>query len=1645
MVPSTAFPFISVIKAESVSATYDDANVEPVQITSDNFIRPGHSVEVGSTCVTASVALTSVTNVNSTANLNERVPNQIQEGSSYFLDNLEIQALTKTIVPTRLPDKYRPNCFKCQAKFSVTSFPIVKRHHCRCCGDIFCVNCSNHKMVLKLPGIEYGSDVRCCDYCIRHLSTGDYNCMSKYIGILRIPDSSEGLKLEAMKALLLSIEHETISVSNVLLNSAAVCEQEQQLQFYSTSLSNHTADSDMNIQFYPALFDLISQHGLESIWTYISSNLVNRSYSESFKLVGLQVILNILHRVSSQEAVKTLTQNNLFTVLTSIVWNKFESLVVLTELIEKCTNIDANTMLSCYLSDNKLLLQTMSILKFCSMNIWNQEYKLLISSTVSSILKVLISLSTANGDLIFDRLNYTRQFITKCLDVESKNISEILLSLLSLDIVELKTLIFELFDIVLRVTSHYSETKAWYSVCVNILKNSDICMIINQFIVNLLSHQLSNTDSQSKNKSYKEEMINEFIFLKKPVLTITTDVMHNLKNILSLAQVLSCETSLHEKMLLETLFNVESANSGYKNGHLEAARNSRAYLRVDDSETHSYSYDIPDYELESDSFRPSTESNVVPLHHFRDISSNTTTGHLSQNSPVSSVVISESMLSLCDRILFAIVHQLLPSEINVIMSLGEKNNDLEHSIMSSIFKILYNLCSEVQGTRGSMMREFSFIDSAIRSISSSSNMVATIASPELILSSLFSPLHSSGMDPMENSSISRSINSSSLMLNMVGDAIKLIFLFVYHPLFAGSLMLAKSQNILSATIVNYLLCLFKITSEITASSSTQSKFFVQALSYSLRSPLQLQIMVVTVFETLSFVLYQVYVNDSLTSSNITNTMEVEVDWSTKEIFLSIMNNDEIWSCLLQMISSKSKAFYAARFVYVLSSYREVEVLESFHEHIQAWNITESLLELKNSILSSSELAQIDSLGGYGARGEENVSPDISTTVVADNLARISSNHSSQSNLSSASSLPAQNQQKSGQNLLNDYNIESIIFCLGSLCGAPAYYPWETSLLCQRLANNNEVPGQEKSIMLLSQHRVNFEYNEIFYCTSNAHKISERQLKTYMSSLDGQNSKDLLSKISRVLLIEHTVRLECQRSINALIFPYISDVNHSHANLTISVAALRLLQILLHDPVEAVRIVDKYHSDIIGFISFLDNLDPVTKIIAFDVFGIVISLSNRHFSPPMIDNTITDLTKVSYRKNFLNEMILSSIEHIVNHNSLCLIKNKDCHAVNGNHWIEHCYLNCKVLSTLLLFTSNISYHDFILNNGFDVLSKILLLIDGHLLNETIDSSHLVLTSMFILYRIISMMNRSNSQITYTPMNNLSRNVENELLLIKILQNKRDVLSTLNRLMLYGDDILKNQSLLPAFSYPTSIDYKILSSSIVYYSSGSDASAFSVLSSSSFSMNNLPSILIGDSGNRIQGMALMIILTLARHQSSEFTNQASELTSSQIFCSSKNAFSQILLDDKYSIVSTVLQVMCNIYNHSCDETKYIRGTQSGSNNNNLILVNDVPYELLTWQDIRLQTSGSGNSLFALTLSSTCSNKCMHISIEILYVLSQFDEGCIYIHQLLNSTYQLVLALLINIWANSVNPAMTFMALIILKRCGFKYSSHSLQVYI
>jgi hypothetical protein len=79
-------------------------------------------------------------------------------------------------------DKSAAKCCGCDKRFSI----LVRKHHCRCCGQIFCEHCTRDMRII--PSISLFRPFRCCEECTRLIdATGQDKSQE---GITRGPSRS---------------------------------------------------------------------------------------------------------------------------------------------------------------------------------------------------------------------------------------------------------------------------------------------------------------------------------------------------------------------------------------------------------------------------------------------------------------------------------------------------------------------------------------------------------------------------------------------------------------------------------------------------------------------------------------------------------------------------------------------------------------------------------------------------------------------------------------------------------------------------------------------------------------------------------------------------------------------------------------------------------------------------------------------------------------------------------------------------------------------------------------------------------------------------------------------------------------------------------------------------------------------------------------------------------------------------------------------------------------------------------------------------------------------------------------------------------------------------------------------------------------
>jgi FYVE zinc finger/WW domain len=77
----------------------------------------------------------------------------------------------------KVADSERLSCAQSGQVFTMR----LRRHHCRLCGDVFCDECSSHRVLLPLDGVEFEKPVRVCDLCNVDVAAGNFFSLRRYL------------------------------------------------------------------------------------------------------------------------------------------------------------------------------------------------------------------------------------------------------------------------------------------------------------------------------------------------------------------------------------------------------------------------------------------------------------------------------------------------------------------------------------------------------------------------------------------------------------------------------------------------------------------------------------------------------------------------------------------------------------------------------------------------------------------------------------------------------------------------------------------------------------------------------------------------------------------------------------------------------------------------------------------------------------------------------------------------------------------------------------------------------------------------------------------------------------------------------------------------------------------------------------------------------------------------------------------------------------------------------------------------------------------------------------------------------------------------------------------------------------------------
>lgn len=128
---------------------------KPERFNSPSVMSPSSSSSQGSTSSSASAQMN--------GNLNEQSSASFLPGSSPLLTATKVVSSAgsfRNSQPVWERDGDAPCCKRCKKKFKTF---YRNRHHCRCCGYVFCGRCTNNRM--NLPEFGYHDVVRVCNIC----------------------------------------------------------------------------------------------------------------------------------------------------------------------------------------------------------------------------------------------------------------------------------------------------------------------------------------------------------------------------------------------------------------------------------------------------------------------------------------------------------------------------------------------------------------------------------------------------------------------------------------------------------------------------------------------------------------------------------------------------------------------------------------------------------------------------------------------------------------------------------------------------------------------------------------------------------------------------------------------------------------------------------------------------------------------------------------------------------------------------------------------------------------------------------------------------------------------------------------------------------------------------------------------------------------------------------------------------------------------------------------------------------------------------------------------------------------------------------------------------------------------------------------
>ena len=152
------------------------------------------------------------------------------------------------------PDEDMQNCLNCQSKFSF----MIRKHHCRCCGCIFCATCSDNfvkydttyvRVVKRWPTDDQFAPYRTCESCFKNLSHQSLLLNMSRKRILRVGrDLSREVEEEQEDSLVISEETEIDESESISARTVNIKNSLAETGMNVTTLDNTYEDTQKDIR-----------------------------------------------------------------------------------------------------------------------------------------------------------------------------------------------------------------------------------------------------------------------------------------------------------------------------------------------------------------------------------------------------------------------------------------------------------------------------------------------------------------------------------------------------------------------------------------------------------------------------------------------------------------------------------------------------------------------------------------------------------------------------------------------------------------------------------------------------------------------------------------------------------------------------------------------------------------------------------------------------------------------------------------------------------------------------------------------------------------------------------------------------------------------------------------------------------------------------------------------------------------------------------------------------------------------------------------------------------------------------------------------------------------------------------------------------